>query len=340
MQNQTYNNIDIDELLTLYISGEISKESFRILRSFVEESDENRLYVQNYLEIWFSSGALKDNSMFDKDKGFENFIYRIKASEHEKKRIKRFSWNMMYRVAAVILIIMLPLLGYWKGEQTVKSTFSNIVIETLSGARTKTYLPDGSLVWLNAGSTLTYSQGYGVDERNLKLNGEGYFEVVKNEDLPFVINTKEMNLLVKGTKFNFKNYDSDEEVIVDLFEGKVELSNELKKGSNLFLGPNEKVVLNKQTGKWDKYSTDVSNSNIWIQNELFFNEELISDIARELSRSFNVKIKVDESLKTERFYGNFKIVDNNIEQVLKEMSLTNRINYRLEKDIYFIYSQQ
>lgn len=87
-------------------------------------------------------------------------------------------------MAAAILIILLPLAGYWGGMETVKSGFSDIVVEAPMGARTKLYLPDGTLVWLNAGSKITYSQGFSVDNRDLTLEGEGYFEVKRNEEVP------------------------------------------------------------------------------------------------------------------------------------------------------------
>ena len=75
---------------------------------------------------------------------------------------------------------------------------------------------------LNAGSKIVYSQGFGVDDRNLSLEGEGYFEVTKNEKIPFVVETRELNLKVLGTKFNFKNYPEDEEVTVNLMEKKAD----------------------------------------------------------------------------------------------------------------------
>lgn len=86
---------------------------------------------------------------------------------------------MIYRVAAVVLLLLLPLATYWQGKEAVKHNFADMVVEAPLGARTKLYLPDGTLVWLNAGSKIVYSQGFGVDDRNLSLEGEGYFEVTK-----------------------------------------------------------------------------------------------------------------------------------------------------------------
>lgn len=133
----------------------------------------------------------------------------------------------------------------------------------------KLNLPDGSLVWLNAGSKVTYSQGFGVDDRKLTLEGEGYFEVAHNEKVPFEVCTKEVNLRVLGTKFNFKNYSNDEEVMISLVEGKVALQNGIKAMEELYLEPNERMVLNKLTGEMVKSKANVEYANIWRDNKLF-----------------------------------------------------------------------
>ena len=88
---------------------------------------------------------------------------------------------------------------------------------------------------LNAGSKITYSQGFDVNNRDLALEGEGYFEVKRNEEIPFEISTKELGLTVLGTKFNFRNYADDEEAVVKLLEGEVRLKNKLVASSDVYM---------------------------------------------------------------------------------------------------------
>ena len=237
----------------------------------------------------------------------------------------------------MILIVLLPLAGYWRGQEILRQTFSDMVVEAPLGARTKLYLPDGTLVWLNAGSKITYSQGFGMDNRQLSLEGEGYFEVVHNQDLPFEIHTHEVDLRVLGTKFNFKNFSDDEEVTVSLLEGKVALHNSLKSMSDLYLSPNEKMVLNKRTGEMVKSRARAENSMLWTNDELFFDEELLEDIAKKLMRSYDVRIEIADSLKNRRFYGSFKVMGNTIEEVLETIASTNRMKYRYENGKYILY---
>lgn len=328
---------DIEQLITQYISGTLDKESFAELKQWSAESEANRKYVRDKLELWFSAGAAGEAVSFDKEKAYALFKKRVAQAEKKKMQISRFSWKTFVRVAAVVLILMIPFATYWQGKQAVKQNFADMVVEAPLGAHTKLYLPDGTLVWLNAGSKLVYSQGFGVDTRQLKLEGEGYFEVTRNEDVPFVINTPEVNLKVLGTKFNFRNYPDDEEVTVNLMEGKVALRNGVKPMPDLYLDPDEKMVMNKLTGAMTKSRVKADKAKVWINDELFFDEELVEDIAKKLTRSYNVKVEVADSLRDKRFYGSFKITGNTIEKILDTMASTGQMNYRYEEGVYIIY---
>lgn len=322
----------IDELISLYISDKADKKVLSELSQQANESEETRNYIRERLEIYFSASVSGNQMPFDKQQAFRRFQKRI--SQNKKTVLK---WKWIASVAAIILVIILPMWTYRQGKATVQESFTNMVVEAPLGARTKLYLPDGTLVWLNAGSKITYSQGFGVDDRHLSLEGEGYFEVVHNKTMPFEINTNEVSLKVLGTKFNFKNYKDDEEATVNLLEGKVALHNEIRPMPELYMEANEKMTMNKQTGEMRKTHTNVSYANAWTKNELFFDEELLKDIAKKLMRNYNVKIEIADSLRNRRFYGSFKIVGNTIDEVLQTIASTNRMKYRYENEKYILY---
>ena len=328
---------DIDKLITSYLEGTIDSSSFQILTDWVKESEEHRLYVKQRMDIWMSAGVSDSVHPFNKEKGYDRFLERVGKTSQKPTKIYTFSWKPVLRVAAMILILMLPFMGYWGGRQTLKNQFADIIVEAPLGASTKLYLPDGTLVWLNAGSQLAYSQGFGVDGRDVELKGEGYFEVAKNKALPFKVHTKEMQLRVLGTKFNFKNYEDDDEIVVDLLEGKVALQNSLLDEQEMNMDCDEQVVLNKRTGEWNKTISEASNSNLWTTDELFFNEDTLEDIAKMLMRSYNVKIEVADSLKNRRFYGDFQVSTSTIREILEEISMTNRMQFVYENGVYKIY---
>ncbi|MDR1719731.1 MAG: FecR domain-containing protein [Dysgonamonadaceae bacterium] len=330
---QTTEEKNIDELISLYLSGGLDQAELEALKQWSLQSEANRKYVRNQFEIWFSSGISDDSVTFDKEKAFELFKQRVNQAMKEKNNT-RFTWSRFYRVAAIILILVLPPTAYWQGRKTVKQTFAETTIEVPTGARTKLSLPDGTLVWLNAGSKMLYSQRFGVDDRKLKLEGEGYFEVVTNKKIPFVIQTKEVDLKVLGTKFNFKNYPEDEEVIVDLVEGTVALQHG---ATEFLLEADEKLVLNKITKQMTKTKTNAEFANVWANDELFFDEELLVDIAKELMRCYDAKIVVADSSQQKRFYGSFKVSENTIDEVLGTIASTNRMKYRYENGIHILY---
>ncbi len=326
----------VDEWIFRYQEGTLDKDSLKKLTQWVSLSEANRLYVRNQLEVWFSVGTAGTAVPFDKEKAYQRFMRHRLDCEHVRK-VHFVSWKPFLRAAAVALMLVLPMAGYWAGTKAVKQSFADISVEAPLGSRTKLYLPDGTLVWLNSGSKLVYSQGFGVDDRKLEMEGEGYFEVTRNEKLPFKIMTKEVALRVLGTNFNFRNYANDEEVTVNLIEGKVALDNKVKEMEEVYLKPNEKMVLNKQSGTMTKSSTLTSWSNAWIDDELLFDDELLEDIAKRLMRSFDVKIEVADSLRNSRFNGSFKVQGNTIEEVLSMMASTGKMNYRYENGKYILY---
>ena len=333
-------NKHIDELIANYLTEGLDKNALDELKTWIAASAENQQYFIRQREIWFSAVSREAASVYDKDKAFENFRNRVESQKEIQSTSRRgFSLSALWRYAAVVaIIIAVGCISYWQGEVNVKDTFADISVEAPLGSKTKLYLPDGTLVWLNAGSRMTYSQGFGVDNRNVELEVEGYFEVKRNEKIPFFVKTKDLQLQVLGTKFNFRDYPEDHEVVVSLLEGKVGLNNLLREEKEAVLSPDERAVLNKANGLLTVESVTASNASQWTDGYLFFDEELLPDIAKELERSYNVKIHIaNDSLKTFRFYGNFVRREQNIQEVLEALASTEKMQYKIEERNITIY---
>ena len=333
-------NKHIDELIANYLTEGLDKNALDELKTWIAASAENQQYFIRQREIWFSAVSREAASVYDKDKAFENFRNRVESQKEIQSTSRRgFSLSALWRYAAVVaIIIAVGCISYWQGEVNVKDTFADISVEAPLGSKTKLYLPDGTLVWLNAGSRMTYSQGFGVDNRKVELEGEGYFEVKRNEKIPFFVKTKDLQLQVLGTKFNFRDYPEDHEVVVSLLEGKVGLNNLLREEKEAVLSPDERAVLNKANGLLTVESVTASNASQWTDGYLFFDEELLPDIAKELERSYNVKIHIaNDSLKTFRFYGNFVRREQNIQEVLEALASTEKMQYKNEERNITIY---
>lgn len=282
-------------------------------------------------ELWVSSAVADDTQQYDVDQAFERFRKRTGLDQSGRQSYK---WYRTWSVAAVAIVLLglITVTAYWQGSRQIQSNFSDIVVEAPLGSKTKLTLPDGSTVWLNAGSKMVYSQGFGVSDRRLAFQGEGYFEVEKNDEMPFLVQTHDVNVTVVGTKFNFRNYPEDEEAVVELLEGKVALENQLKEEVVRYLSPNEKMVLHKATGEMDITSAKVKEATLWTENILLFDEDLLPDIVRKLERSYHVRIEIEnEDLKQARFYGQFNQLEQNIYEVLDMLVETGRLEYQ-EKD--------
>jgi len=309
-------NKHIDELIANYLTEDLDKNALDELKTWIAASAENQQYFIRQREIWFSAVSREAASVYDKDKAFENFRNRVESQKEIQSTSRRgFSLSALWRYAAVVaIIIAVGCISYWQGEVNVKDTFADISVEAPLGSKTKLYLPDGTLVWLNAGSRMTYSQGFGVDNRKVELEGEGYFEVKRNEKIPFFVKTKDLQLQVLGTKFNFRDYPEDHEVVVSLLEGKVGLNNLLREEKEAVLSPDERAVLNKANGLLTVESVTASNASQWTDGYLFF-----------------------DSLKTFRFYGNFVRREQNIQEVLEALASTEKMQYKIEERNITIY---
>lgn len=334
----------IDELILSYLADGLSEDGLQELKRWMAASAENEKYFFRLKEIWsLAVENGQESFQYDKEKAFQAFKKRVSEVQRrsvgkrkEEKQHALWAWGRYAAVVAVLCVV--SYLAYWYGSAKVKADFAEIVVEAPLGSRTKLFLPDGTLVWLNSGSRMTYSQGFGVEDRLVNMMGEGYFEVKPNKELPFEVKTQALRVRVLGTKFNFRDYSEDDEAIVSLLEGKVALDNLIQHDDALSLMPNERVVLDKKSGKMQLGKTVAANSVEWTKGYLFFDEELLSDIVKELERSYNVKIDIsNEVLNDYRFYGNFVRRRQSIQEVLEALSATGKIHYKMDKDNIILY---
>jgi transmembrane sensor len=338
----------IDELITGYLTRTLQKLELEELHAWLIASSENKAYFIQMQEVWFSSISSNHRSRFDSEKAFQRFLARTTlqdtndqqpTTENLNSRNVFLSFRQM--TAAVALLFVVAGSAYWFGKNNSSSNLADVSVEAPLGSRTKLHLPDGTLVWLNAGSRISYSQRFGVDDRKVALDGEGYFEVTKNKSLPFNVKTNEMTVRVLGTKFNFRNYEADEEARVTLIEGRVSFNNGLEGMNEQFLNPNQQVVYDKKMKSTTISAVKATRASRWTQGQIFFDEEKLADIANELERCYNVKIHIaDQQLNTYRFYGNFARTEQTIQEVLDVLASTNRLAYKINgKEITLMKKQ-
>jgi transmembrane sensor len=249
-----------------------------------------------------------------------------------------------------------------KVETVAGQSISSVV--TKNGNRTKIVLPDGSQVWLNAGSNLDYdNENFNKEIREVSLNGEAYFDVTKNAEKPFIIHTKKMDIKVIGTAFNIRSYNNEKTTEASLIRGTIEVTLKDRKDQKMILNANEKIsVPNEEKSEitlkaGDKIAVKENTASIppihvdnlkpnpviniipeiaWTENRLFFEDESLENIAPLLERWFGKPVIVqNKSLKKNRYRGNFK--NETIENVLSYLKISKPFNFKFENDTVVIY---
>lgn len=203
------------------------------------------------------------------------------------------------RMAAVAAIILLPLLGvvtttwfYEKAE--IPHEIQMLECFVPNGERKQLILPDGTAVWLNAGSILLYPETFG-ETRTLYLSGEGNFTVARDEEKPFIVKTNFIDVEALGTVFNVQSYPDDKQTTTTLESGKVRIDDKTGTSGSFLLSPNEQLVYDHVNASFTKNSVDASRLSSWTEGYLIFQQETLGNIFRSMERRYNIKINYNDS---------------------------------------------
>lgn len=325
-------NFDIDQLVGFYLDGSIKKDDFEALKQWTSASEENRSYVRNIIETYFSLMVQSDKTNYNKLAAFR----RLEGHIQEVKGQSPFKWKIFVAtIAATILFLLIPFTLYDHHRQNQMNDITTLKVP--DGSQLSCLLPDGTKITLNSGSELSYSRGFGIVSRDVRMKGEGYFDVVHKEDIPFTINSSYMKMTDLGTKFYFRDYSDETRVRVRLVDGKVSVHNNILAIDDIYLKPGEILILDKVTGK---ITTQIVSRAARFQDDLNvieFDNLPLTQIARSLSRMYGVKLSVSPASQSKRFYGRFNRKTDTFQYVLDNLASTKRLRYKRIKDVYLLY---
>jgi len=197
-------------------------------------------------------------------------------------------------------------------------------------SRTQFELSDGTVVWLNQGSKLTYPHHFVGSTRSVQLDGEAYFEVATNKEIPFVVQAGNLAVKAVGTSFNVKSFREDLKFETSLESGKVIILNGSKDDAKEVceMIPGEHFVFDENTNKYSLHEEDLTAYVSWKEGKLVFRENPLDEVVERLSRWYNVKIQLeDPGLEYLTFTATF--VDEPLEQVLEMMESIAPISYTI-----------
>ncbi len=217
-------------------------------------------------------------------------------------------------------------------EQSSKDSYNTIIVPY--GKRTYITLSEGTKVWLNSGSKLTYPVAFTGDKREVHLIGEAIFDVTHNKQKPFYVITNDYDIKVLGTVFNVSSYQDDAYTSTALEQGSVEIkyaTSSIFGKSRIKIKPGTLAVYNNQNKSIQSRSVDVSKYMSWRDGKFIFKKERLDVIVKKLSRYYNVSISIkNEALKKETFSGHLDLKDN-IDKVLEIISETTDLKFEKEK---------
>jgi ferric-dicitrate binding protein FerR (iron transport regulator) len=247
-----------------------------------------------------------------------------------------------------VILVLLLVFRHNKvsSEQITKEKVQLSKLITKPAQKAQLQLPDGSIVWLNASSNLTYDKDFGKDLREVNLTGEAFFDVAKDAAHPFIIHTKVVDVKVLGTQFNVRAYPNDAYTETSLIRGSVELTVKNRHNEKRYLKPYEKVMIANdipsavenakmrpkpfevaQSVTYDTDSTIVETS--WVENKLIFHQnETFREVALRMERWYGVRINfADEEVAEIRVYGSF--TTEPISQALDALKESFKFNYTM-----------
>lgn len=361
-------NDTIKEAIIGYYSGDLTKDQADELLAWIQEDPRNLQYFREMAEIWNNAAVISvvqsdtTKSLADIRKKINDRDLRPIPSREIKVRL-----STVYKIAAAVLFLLsLGILG-WFIKIPVPPVESVAFVETSApkGSKSHITLADGTSIWLNADTKLRYSIDYGTNNRNIYLDGEAYFKVAKNKELPFRVHTSGITVTALGTVFNVKAYAEEKIIETTLEEGNVRIDPVLKNkgkkdGLSILLKPNQKAVYQKReqeiadadkvqeevvrdervTGpkltpvKLDTSTvSDIRLYTSWKDSRWIFKNEKLGSLAVLLERRYDVHIQFEnETLKNYAFTGILK--EESLEQVLSALSFTAPLRYEVHfKDV-------
>lgn len=304
------------KLLQKYIAGDAEEYEAQQVIAWINESDDNR-------REYMAQRKLYDIALWRTDAA---------TGEDELPSARRWTVKMVLKetlkIAAVSAVAFIAAY-FWMNKQTTSPSESLQAIYAPAGQRSEIQLSDGTRVWLNSCSRLTYSDRFVGNQRRVKLEGEAYFIVTKNKEKPFIVETNQYNIKVLGTEFNVSAYPNDKEWKTSLLNGKVDITD--RAGNSLMLlQPHTEAYL--KDGSLVKSDFNTTEAFSWRKGLLSFTNLSMSEMVRRFELYYGIHIVVNNRrLLGNSYTGKFFIGDG-IEHALDVLKMDKKFTYTYDTD--------
>ena len=311
---------EIWDLIGKHLSGNTSPSEEIRLKEWLDADKENLKTFEIQQALWNNTVKLKSD--YNQEERWRALRAQIAIEEPEK----RFPISTFFKIAASFALLLAIALIF---KTTLFTQPKIISIKAPSDKAEQFVLPDKSKVWLNKGSELSFPAQFSKLSREVELKGEGFFEIVKNPDKPFIILSKGTKTQVLGTSFNLSALEDEDEVEVNVVTGKVAFYKEGTEHSKIILLPGENGIYNSKSDKITKEQETNYNFLAWKTGTLKFDNASLSEVFEALEKKYDYKFYVtNPTILNCRITSTFH--NKNIEKVLLELEILLEIDFKIQ----------
>ena len=324
-------------LLRKFYQGKCSSEERAIVMRWLEEEGQDESFMLQLAEYWDAYQETPEDH--NAPSILKNIQDRIQREEQDQPlfaesvptSLKKKVFSTWLKVAAMLIIgFGISWISYQLVSEEAPSTpiLSTIQKEVVRGQKLKVTLEDGTQVFLNSESSLTYPQNFSTDKREVTLVGEAFFEVARDTSRPFTINAQDIEVSVLGTSFNINAYEGDSAISVAVATGKVKVNQTSQ--HTYFLEPGKELLYLPNSDHFEVNDFDMMERLSWKDGILYFKDASIQEVKKTLERWYGVEITIHgDPQDSWQYSGVFE--RQSLENVLEGMSYVQRFDYKIEK---------
>lgn len=319
---------DIDRIIGLFLAGKASKSEVDQLQKWIKASPENRQIFEIFKKNW--NERTEEPILINEEEVFERVW---KEGTSARVSPKPFGFAYWGKIAATFLIVLIVsylmfLFQNKSREETVGVSKQPVMKENPAGQKSRIFMPDGTIIWLNAESTLRYLEEFTDSVRVVNLDGEAYFEVAEDSLRPFIVRSGDIYTEALGTTFNINYFPENEDIAVNLISGKVKVTS-AESEQDIILNPGEALSFDRNQQNSVKYKIDISKAAVWKDGILTFENATFEQIVQKLERWYGVRVNVEGDMPQNwQFSGWFD--NESLVNVLKVMQYTRGFQFKLK----------
>ena len=313
----------IRELIGRFLHNDVPGELQTQFRRWMLQPGDGDEKEAALREEW--TAVVESPAAADRSEELQRLRHTIRMREAQQRRSRIFR---RIRYAAAAAAVLLFAVGEYYYVRSASAVPAEIRLLTARGSKGEFQLPDGTKVWLNASSRLTYPETFDRRERRVTLEGEAYFKVEHNTRRPFVVEFEGGEIRVLGTAFNVKAYRGDDIVAVTLDEGRVVLDG---RSGSFELTPSEQLLYDRRSGEGRIVRVgDAMRYSIWKDDVISFRDTPLAEVLETLSRWYDVRFETDGQPDRPISY-TFATDNTLLDNVLREMELISPVRFERTK---------